>query len=128
MKLLADGNLLIAYKIVTHDNHERAVKFFAKNPKVSTCAITELNLLRVLMQCGHTGEEADDILASFITKHRSNLISCDQSASETAGLSQGHKQTTDSYLATLAKKHGISVATLDEGFAARFPHVVHLVD
>src|SRR5687768_6668018 len=121
MKLLADGNLLIAYTIVSHENHDRAVRFFAKHPKVSTCAITEMNLQRVLMQCGHTGNEADEILASFISKHRSNLVSCDMSASETAGLNQGHKQTTDTYLAILAKKHGLGVATLDAGFVARFP-------
>lgn len=123
--ILADGNLLIAFKWIEHVHHGLAKRFFAENPKVATCPITELNLVRVLMS--QDVPRADDFLADFILHHRSRLIPCDISATEIAGLARGHKQTTDVYLAKLAKKHKLKVATLDEQFAKKFPDLVELV-
>jgi predicted nucleic acid-binding protein len=45
----------------------------------------------------------------------------DLSATAIAGLNQGHRQTTDSYLAMLAQHNGIRLATLEEALAKRFP-------
>jgi len=39
----------------------------------------------------------------------------------------GHRQVTDAYLAQLARKHGIRLATLDEALAALNPDVAVLV-
>ena len=41
---------------------------------------------------------------------------------------EGHRETTDSYLATLAKYHGIKFATLEEALAKRFPGVSEWVN
>ena len=125
--ILADGNLLIAFSWDEHEDHDRAVRFFEENPKVATCPITELNLVRVTMQLGATGEEADKRLQNFIEKRRGKLIPDDISATDISGLNTGHRQTTDSYLAMLAKKNGLTVATLDEPFAKKFPGLVELI-
>jgi uncharacterized protein len=125
--MMPDGNLLIAFKWLNHERHEAARAFFARNVRVVTCPITELNLVRVLMQKGHTPSEADKSLADFVARHRSELIPADISATEIAGFNLGHRTTTDSYLAMLAKRHGVRIATLDEGFATRFPELVELV-
>jgi len=57
--ILADGNLLIAKAWVEHTDNAWAEQFFAANPKVVTCPITELNLVCVLMHRGLSGTEAD---------------------------------------------------------------------
>ena len=125
--ILADGNLLIAKSWDAHSENARAEKFFADNPKVLTCPITELNLVRVLMQRGLSGAEADKVLQNFISRHRSRLIPCDISATEIKGQCDGHRETTDVYLAALAKKHRLKIATLDSAFAEKFPDRVELV-
>lgn len=125
--ILADGNLLIAKSWDAHSDNARAEKFFADNPKVVTCPITELNLVRVLMQRGLSGSEADKVLHNFVSKHRSRLIPCDISATEIKGQCDGHRQTTDAYLAKLAKKHRLKVATFDGAFARQFPDLVDLL-
>jgi predicted nucleic acid-binding protein len=125
--IMPDGNLLIAFKWLDHDHHLLAQAFFGRNPKVVTCPITELNLVRVLMQKGHTPSDAAKSLADFIARHGSKLIPADISATEIAGFNVGHRTTTDSYLAMLAKRHGLKIATLDQGFANRFPSIVEFV-
>jgi predicted nucleic acid-binding protein len=125
--MMPDGNLLIAFKWINHEHHALDKAFFERHPKVVTCPITGLNLARVLMQKGHTPAEADKSLADFVARHRSMLIPTDISATAIAGFNVGHRTTTDSYLVMLAKKHGLKIATLDEGFANRFPRIVEFV-
>jgi predicted nucleic acid-binding protein len=125
--MMPDGNLLIAYKWLGHEFHAEAKAFFEEHPKVVTCPITELNLVRVLMQKGHTSAEADKCLADFVSKHRTKLIAADISATEIAGFNLGHRTTTDTYLVKLAQKNGLNIATLDEPLSNRFPDVVNFV-
>ncbi len=125
--ILPDGNLLIAFTWEGHGQSSVADKFFRSYEKVVTCPLTELNLVRVWMQLGASGAEADKALQDFVSKFRSRLIPCDISATEISNLSQGHRQTTDAYLAMLAKNHRIKIATLDEPFAKRFPSFVEFV-
>jgi hypothetical protein len=67
--------------------------------------------------------DADKALKDFVSKYRSRLIPDDLSATTLAGLNQGHRQTTDSYFAVLAKHHGIKLARFEEALAKRFPEV-----
>jgi predicted nucleic acid-binding protein len=119
--ILPDANLLVAFTWENHEHQAAAVSFFQQHPKVATCPLTELALVRVWMQKGASGADADSALADFVSKYRSRLIPDDLSATVIAGLNQGHRQTTDSYLAMLAKHHGIKLATLEEPLAKRFP-------
>jgi hypothetical protein len=68
-----------------------AENFFKKYPKVATCPLTELALVRVWMQKGASGVDADKALKDFISKYRSRLIADDLSATAIAGLNQGHE-------------------------------------
>ncbi|MEO5802533.1 MAG: PIN domain-containing protein [Verrucomicrobiota bacterium] len=126
--ILADGNLIIAKVWTPHEENRRAEQFFDEHKKVATCAITELNVVRFLMQKGHTGKEADLFLKNFISRHRERFLDCDISATGVAGQCDGHRQTTDTYLAMLAKKHRTKVATFDKPFKNRFPDLVELVE
>ena len=125
--ILPDANLLVAFSWENHQQKAAAENFFQKYPKVATCPLTELALVRVWMQKGASGADADTALTDFISKYRSRLIPDDLSATSIAGLNQGHRQTTDSYLAMLAKHHGIKFATLEEALANRFPEVAEWV-
>ena len=79
------------------------------------------------MQKGARAADADMALHDFVSKYRSRLIPADLSATAIAGLNEGHRQTTDSYLAMLAKHHGIKLATLEEALANRFPEITEWV-
>ena len=128
--ILADGNLLVAFNWATHVNYDRASKFFAANPKVATCPITELNLLRVLMQLGLSGADADKILQTFISDFRSRLIADDISATEISGLNAGHlQQRPDSYFwPCWPKNYSPDRRHFGRTFTAnRFPGLVELV-
>ena len=125
--ILPDANLLVAFTWANHQDKAAAENFFRKYPKVATCPLTELALVRVWMQKGASGADADTALKHFISKYRSRLIPDDLSATAIAGLSQGHRQTTDSYLAMLARHHGIKLATLEEPLAKRFPGISELL-
>ena len=125
--ILPDGNVLIAFKHLDHAEHAKAKSFFSKSPKIATCPITELNLVRGLMQLNYSGKEADELLADFISRHRARLIADDISAEKIKGLCRGHRETTDAYLAELAKAHGLTVGTLDKSFAKKFPGIVNLI-
>jgi uncharacterized protein len=119
--ILPDANLLVAFTWQNHQHNATAESFFRKYPKVATCPLTELALVRIWMQKGASGADADRALKNFVSKYRSRLIPDDLSATAIAGLNQGHRETTDSYLAMLASYHGIRFATLEESLAKRFP-------
>ena len=119
--ILPDANLLVAFTWKNHQHKAAAGNFFQKYRKVATCPLTELALVRIWMQKGASGTDADRALKDSVSKYRSRLIPDDLSATAIAGLNQGHRETTDSYLATLAKHHGIRFATLEEALAKRFP-------
>lgn len=125
--MLADGNLLIAFSWENHSDHSQAVRFFQENPKVATCPITELNLIRFVMQKGASGKDAEKRLENFVARHRSRLVPCDLPAANVAGQCDGHRQTTDVYLAQLAVRHKLKLVTFDQSLAKRFPESVRLV-
>ena len=125
--IFPDANLLVAFTWENHQDKMAAENFFQKYRNVATSPLTELALVRIWMQKGASGTDADTALKDFVSKYRSRLIPDDLSATAIAGLNQGHRQTTDSYLAMLAKQHSIKLATLDEALANRFPGITEWV-
>jgi toxin-antitoxin system PIN domain toxin len=125
---LPDANLLIALKWETHPLHAAARWFFQRHPKVATCPLTELALVRVLNQKGLPSQQADEVLADFVSKHRARLLPADVSATAIKGYYRGHNETTDSYLVKLAEAHNVKLVTLDAPLAKKFPDVVEFVE
>jgi predicted nucleic acid-binding protein len=124
---LPDGNILIARALNSHVNHEVATKFLEKERRIATCAITESNLVRVLMQLNAVPKDAFAMLREILRRHGAKFVPSDLSAAVISKDVAGHRATTDAYLARLAEKHGLTVATLDEQFASRWPKRVELV-
>lgn len=125
--ILPDGNLLIARVWSAHVEHPVAQRFFQTSGRIVTCPITELNLVRVMMQLGTSKADAFRLLEDTIHLYRERLISADLETTTIKGDVVGHRNTTDAYLAHLAKKHGLTVATLDRAFARRFPKLVAFI-
>ena len=121
MTWLLDGNLLAALAINTHEHHARAWRWFLQcQPSFATCIITEGTLLRLHMQ------KAADTSASAAWKALAGIQANAQHvfwddvfsyAKVPHDVLQGHKQVTDAWLATLTRRRGGKLATMDSGLA-----------
>lgn len=112
---MPDVNLLVAMYWETHQRHSAALQWRKLNSPFATCPITELGMLRVLIQLGADPSDAFDALDELIKKHRQKLVPCDLSANVIRRQVKGHRQITDAYLLQLSKKHGLSFSTFDTG-------------
>lgn len=110
-----DVNLPVAMSDTAHVHHAPADAWRKANPKFATCPITELGLVRILMQIGADDATAQTHLANLIKNNRAKLIPCDQSADVIAGKVKSHRQTTDAYLSHLAAAHKLTLCTFDGG-------------
>jgi predicted nucleic acid-binding protein len=132
---LLDGNMLVAINDETHSQFRKAITWVAthKTDKWFLCAVTEGTLLRLLMRTrGGARPVASDvwrILREF--RARPNVVFIDAGFSyldvQPKGLT-GHKEVTDAWLITLARKHGCRLVTLDKGLSIRNPDIVDFVD
>lgn len=114
MKYLLDVNLLIADVVQTHSQHARVRNWLA-GKQVVLCPIVELGFLRISTHSraaiGLTMTDARDRLEKFGQQRGAERIPDDLPA--LASQAQTSDQVTDHYLANLAAKHGLRLATLD---------------
>jgi toxin-antitoxin system PIN domain toxin len=126
-----DGNGLIALVIENHPHHARAKAWFeALTDTFHTCSVTEGTFLRLHMML------ATDTTSATAWRNLSLIQSDPMHRFIDAGFSyehvsnksiQGHKQVTDAWLAQLARRQGIRLATLDAGLVAAHPDVGFLI-
>ena len=118
---LLDSNVLIALATPEHSLNARAAAWFLKGRRFATCPITQGALFRFHLRAGvdATAESAKILLESIFSLPRHEFWPDDVSYLEmpTTGV-VGHRQVTDAYLAVLARHHGGSLATMDQGLAA----------
>ncbi|SRR5579885_3359477 len=115
MKHLLDVNLLIAAIHRDHPMHDRADTWLDSR-QVVLCPLAELGFLRItsnprLSAFGATMERARQALEAFVSDRSAERISDDLAALDSHPSTSG--QVTDHYLADLAAKHGLKLATLD---------------
>jgi predicted nucleic acid-binding protein len=111
---LLDVSGLLARLWRTHVFHER-VKAWADVEKVAVCPITELGFVRISTQpaFGATVTDARKMLASYYKAFPPAFLPCDLKLLDSFAPAAG-TQTTDFYLASLAQKHGMKWATLED--------------
>ena len=118
---LLDSNVLIALATPEHSLNARATAWFLKGGRFATCPITQGALFRFHLRAGveATAESAKLLLESISSLPRHEFWADDVSYLDmpTRGI-VGHRQVTDAYLVLLARKHGGSVATMDQALAA----------
>lgn len=123
--VLLDANVLVALAVADHIHHDLVEEWFSRRRRrFATCPITQGALMRLLLRQGATPDQALSVLTS-ITKQRSHDFWPDDLGFGDVALRGvvGHRQVTDAYLAALARHHGGTLATLDQGLAVLHPDV-----
>jgi predicted nucleic acid-binding protein len=117
MTCLLDVSTLLALLWDLHVNNER-VTAWQKEVEFAVCPLTELGFLRISTQrnFGATVAEARKVLRDWKRAQNPQFIVCDLDALESEEPPVG-TGTTDFYLPSLAAKHGMRLATLDECIA-----------
>jgi toxin-antitoxin system PIN domain toxin len=115
MKYLLDVNVLLALNWNTHPHHTRATAWIT-GKQVSVCPIAELGFLRISTNKKAFNLPMDDarqLLQEFLKTQKASQIVDDLPALDAKPKTSD--QVTDAYLSALAQKHGLKLATFDEG-------------
>jgi predicted nucleic acid-binding protein len=125
MKYLLDVNLLIAGTVQYHSQHIRALNWLA-GKEIALCPIVELGFLRISANdksaIGLTMDGAREVLEKFALERNAERIGDDLPAVESHP--RRSDEVTDHYLADLASKHGMMLATFDTRIAHASVEVV----
>jgi toxin-antitoxin system PIN domain toxin len=114
MTHLLDVNVLLAAIWENHPQHDRTFHWL-EGKEISVCPLTELGFIRISTnpKAIHAPmEKARALLQKFLTERAAGRIPDDLPALDSHP--QKTDQVTDLYLAALADKHGMKLATLDE--------------
>jgi toxin-antitoxin system PIN domain toxin len=118
---LLDANVLIALATPEHSLNARAAEWFVKGHRFATCPITQGALFRFHLRVGveATAESAKLLLKAVSSLPRHEFWPDDVPYIDMpiTGI-VGHRKVTDAYLVLLARKHGGTVATMDQALAA----------
>lgn len=117
MKHLLDVNLLLASIWANHSRHAEAFAWL-DGKSVVVCPLAELGFLRVSTNkkaINAPMEKARDLLHKFISERKAGRVADDLPALDSKP--DRSEQVTDRYLADLAAKHGMKLATLDQDIA-----------
>lgn len=124
MTYLLDISTLLALLWELHVHNARVTRWQG-TVKVALCPLTELGFLRISTQpaFGATVAEARRMLRDWKHAQAPKFVPCDLEALQTDEPRTGTR-TTDFYLASLAAKHGMQLATLDEGIGHKAAFVI----
>ncbi len=113
-RYLLDVSTLIALLWDSHEHNARATRWQESAGTLAVCPISEIGFLRISTQpvFGATVEQARRMLRDWKAAKRPEFIPCDIEALETVAPVTG-TGTTDFYLAGLAQKRGLKLATLE---------------
>ena len=115
MKYLLDVNALLAGIIANHPQHGVAARWL-KNKAVATCPISELGFLRISTHpkaYALSMQLAREALQAFISTHKAEFFPADMPALGSA--SARSDEVTDMYMAELAGRKKLKLATFDSG-------------
>lgn len=113
MKHLLDVNVLIAGIWTSHDQHAAVVKWLS-GKQIVLCPLSELGFIRISTNKRVLNAPMDrtrEMLAKFSADAKADRIPADLDALDSHP--KASDQVTDHYLADLAQKHGLKLATLD---------------
>jgi len=131
MTYLLDANLLLALVLDTHVHHSRAQNWFSKKqPRFTTCSVTQGALLRLHMQFAEdSSSEAAWQTLEGICSHARHVFWDGNFSYEKLSphFIQGHRQVTDAWLVELAKRQKGKLATFDKGLVANYPKLTFSV-
>lgn len=120
MKYLLDVNFLLACVWRSHAQHSKASAWLDRQNTFSTCPIAQLGFLRVSLSPGYRATHEDALAAlQDLTSRRGSAFIADDLHPDRIPAVSSHGDVTDAYLVTLAKAHGLRLATLDDSLCAK---------
>lgn len=128
---LVDANVLIALLVPDHQHHGAAESWMdglEDADLIASDPAVEGALTRYAVRIGHSAAQVQRTLRRVheIARWRFWPDDLPYAGSDLSTV-RGHRQVTDSYLASLARHHGGRLVTFDRALAARFPDVVDLI-
>lgn len=113
MSWLLDENFMLASRWATHVDHRAVLAWLDSIENYYTCAISELGFLRVSKSPAYnaTWEDALESLKSLQRRAGYGFLADDVTAVESP--KTGWRDTTDAHLIARAKRHRLTLATLD---------------
>ncbi len=116
---LLDVNVLLGCAWKTHAEHSALLTWLLQANDWATCSIVELGFLRVSMTAAYKASfvDAQQSLATILAIKAHRFLADDVNAGSLPALTS-YRETTDAHLVTLAKRHGLMLATLDEALIA----------
>jgi len=119
MNWLLDVNLILASRWASHPAHSSAQAWINSVERFYTSPITELGFVRVSLSVAYraTWAEVQETLKKLHARPGHEFIGDDVDG--LASPQTVAKDTTDAHLVTLAKRHGLKLATLDETLITR---------
>ena len=129
MTYLLDANVLIAWYVEEHADHEKASHWINSNQDILLiCPTAQGSLFRYLIRDGKPASTAANVTASMLEFRRCHWVPDDLGYQDVRwdGV-VGHHQVTDVYLADLARKYGALLATFDKGIAGLRPDATYLI-
>jgi predicted nucleic acid-binding protein len=119
MSWLLDVNVVLASRWITHRGHHSARTWIDSVGTFYTCPLTELGFVRISLSVAYraTWDDVQEALRNLQT--RSNYRFLVDDIDGTACPQTDAKDTTDAHLVTLAKRHGLKLATLDATLVAQ---------
>jgi len=127
---LLDVNVLVAWGWSDHVDHRRAVRWIAKQKetrgvRLCTSPIPEIGFVRVSVQRSSgriTVRQAADVLRGMLHSLGSSRrsVADDVDGLEWPRWCTSAGRTNDAHLLALALRHGLKLATLDDGIPGAF--------
>ncbi len=111
---LLDVNVLLGCGWKSHADHLVLIDWLLKADDWASCPLTESGFIRISMTTAYqaTFENAQKSLMTLRALNGHRFLSDDVNAALLPNLFS-YKDTTDAHLVTLAKRHGLKLATLD---------------
>jgi len=111
---LLDVNALLACGWKTHADHAALLQWLLQTKSWATCPLTESGFVRISMTTAYRAsfEDARRSLATLRALPGHHFMADNVDAASLPTLTSS-KDTTDAHLVTLAKRHGLRLATLD---------------
>lgn len=120
MSYLVATNVLVAVGWKVHANYATATAWLARQTAFATCSSVQCGFLRVSL-CPAVGAEFE--LAQFamgqILGMPGHVMVTDDIPASQLPIVSGHKEVMDAHLVTLAKRHGLKLATLDKALCSK---------
>ena len=113
MNYLLDVNVLVAALWQNHPHHARAFGWLA-GKNIFVCPLAELGCLRISTHpkiFNMPMEKTRELFARFLSERKVRRVDDDLPALKSSP--KRSDEVTDSYLADLAVRHGLKLATLD---------------